>query len=409
MRIDKTLVATAALLASFCFSGPASALEHAQSHLVEAGTTLDDVIEKQMTTGGMVGVGAAIIVDRKIVWLKGYGFADRELAIAFTPDTVMNIGSISKTITGAALMHAVQEGKLSLDANINTYLPFKVINPHHPDDPITLRQLATHTSGITDRPSIYQGTYYFSGAAPEALGVSLKSYFRPNGKYYSDDNFLKTRPGTHREYSNIGAGLAGYVVELAVGERLSAYTRRHIFAPLAMGNSAWFLSEIPPAKHAQLYVAQGLSIPIALYELTTYPDGGVRTSVSDLARFFAALLNEGEYQGARILEKQWAREMLRFQYTDANKPANVNIRGEDSVNSGIFWATKFDVTRIGHNGSDPGVRTMMLANPDKEIGVILFSNTSMHDEESGAYFKIFDAVWAHAEKLKREGVPAAGE
>lgn len=408
MRVVKMHVVTVAILIAF-ISGHAAAGEKAKAPSPDVSAAIDAIVEQRIKDGGMVGVGAAIIVDKKVVWMKGYGFADKEHGIAFTPDTIMNIGSISKTFTGVALMRAAQEGKVSLDENINSYLPFKIINPHHPNEPITLRQLATHTSGITDRPEIYENTYYFGGDAPESLATFLQSYFARNGKYYSEDNFLKTKPGTHREYSNIGAGLAGYIVELAVGEKLNTYTKRHIFAPLQMSNSGWFLSEIPPMKHARLYVAQGLRIPIPLYEGTTYPDGGVRTSVSDLARFFAALLNGGEYEEGRILERRSAQEMLRFQYTSTNKPDNVNLQGEDSVNSGIFWATKYDTTKIGHNGSDPGVRTIMLADPNQEVGVVLFTNTSMHEEESEPYYDIFDALWAQAVKLKTQGGQTASQ
>ena len=165
---------------------------------------IDRFIEQRMSETGIAGLGAAIIVHKKVVWMKGYGFADMARAVPFTPDTVMNIGSISKTFTGAALMHAVQEGKLSLDEDINTYLPFKVVNPHDPNGRITLRHLATHTSGITDRWAIYAGTYHY-GDAPEPLDEFLKSYFIPGEAGYSKDNFLNVKPGTHREYSNIGA------------------------------------------------------------------------------------------------------------------------------------------------------------------------------------------------------------
>ena len=99
-----------------------------------------------MQEARIVGLGAAIIVNRKLVWSRGYGFADRERAVPFTQDTIMNVASISKTIIGAALMRTVQDGKLSLDEDINKYLPFKVANPSFPNEPITLRQLATHTS-----------------------------------------------------------------------------------------------------------------------------------------------------------------------------------------------------------------------------------------------------------------------
>lgn len=404
------VIAAVAVIATLLPSGQVVAAAQTQPPAVDASATLDAFVEEQMTEASMVGVGAAIIVNKKVVRVKGYGFADKERTVPFTPDTMMNIGSISKTFTGVALMHAVQNGKLSLDENINTYLPFKVANPHFPDDPITLRQLAIHTSGITDRWSIYERTYHYGGDSPEPLGAFLKSYFVPDGKYYSKDNFLDARPGAQREYSNIAAGLAGYIVEIAVGEPLNSYTKKHIFEPLKMQNTGWFLSEIDPASHAKLYVAQGgAAIPIQHYGLTTYPDGGVRTSVADLSKFFITLLNDGEYEGVQILEKESAEEMLRFQYTPSSKPENVNLTGEDSVNSGIFWSTKSDVTRIGHNGSDPGLRTMMLSDIAKEVGVVLFTNTSLCDEEMRRYGAIFSALWKHAVALK-SGVPeAAGE
>lgn len=400
--MDRTILTNLAPFVCILLLAPATAANQAPAPPATATVSqIDRFIEQRMSETGIAGLGAAIILDKKIAWMKGYGFADRARAVPFTPDTVMNIGSISKTVTGAALMHAVQEGKLSLDEDINAYLPFRVVNPHDPNGRITLRHLATHTSGITDRPSVYESTYHY-GDAPEPLDEFLKSYFIPGKAGYSKDNFLNVKPGTHREYSNIGADLAGYIVELAVGEKLNTYTRRHFFAPLRMDSTGWFLSEIAPGKHARLYVAQnGHTIPIPLYELTTYPDGGVRTSVSDLSRFFIALLNDGEYQGTRILEKKSAQEMLRFQYTESNKPDNVKLSNEDSVNSGIFWGTRFDVTRIGHNGSDPGVRTAMLADLAREIGVVTFVNTSLSGEDTRHFFAIYLELWKHAEALKK--------
>lgn len=391
--------------AALCLLGVATGSAGAArpSSAMKVDGALDSLVEQSMREAGIVGVGAAIIVDRQLVWSKGYGFADKASARPFTPDTMMNIGSISKTFTGVAMMRAVDDGLLSLDADISTYLPFALRNPHRPDAPITLRHLATHTSGITDRPAVYGGSLHFGGDSPETLGAFLADYFKPGGKHYSADNFLAVAPGSHREYSNIGASLAGYIVEIAVGERLDAYTRRQIFEPLAMQNSGWFLSAIDPAKHTTLYASQGgPSMPMPLYGLTTYPDGGVRTSVADLARFFIALLNDGEYAGARILSTASAAEMLRFQYTDAKKPENVRVRGEDSVNSGLFWATKYDTTRIGHNGSDPGIRTMMLADPSRRIGVILFSNTSLCGEGEGKLAAIFEALWTQASAWQGE-------
>lgn len=397
------MILTIATVSIFMLTEKTAAQEQEQPVTAGADHTMDEFIEQQMDEAGIMGLGAAIIVDKRVVWMKGYGFADKERAVPFTPETIMSIASISKTFTGVAMMHAVEGGKLSLDEDINTYLPFRVVNPYYPNEKITLRQLATHTSSISDRWSVYEDMYHYDGDAPEPLGEFLKSYFAPDGMLYSKDNFLDVKAGTHREYSNIAAGLAGYIVELAVGEKLSTYTKRHIFAPLKMDDTGWFLSEIERNRHSKLYVAQyGLTIPIPLYEGTTYPDGGVRTSVSDLSKFFIALLNDGEYKGTRILKKKSAEEMLRFQYTESNKPDNVNLKNEDSVNSGIFWATKFDATRIGHNGTDPGVRTWMLSDLAKEVGVVLFANTSLSGEERRYDIALFLELWKHAEALKNE-------
>jgi len=380
-------------------SGQARAGGQAQPAPASLQGAVDRSIERRMQAAGIVGLGAAIIVDRKLVWARGYGFADRERAVPFTRDTIMNVGSISKTVTGAALMRAVQDGKLSLDADVNRYLPFKVANPSFPGEPITLRQLATHTSSITDRGPAYAAAYHFGRDSPQSLGGFLRDYFAPDGKDYSKENFLAARPGTHREYSNIGAALAAYVVERAVGEPFNAYTKRIIFAPLKMASTGWLMSEVDLARHSSLYVAQGLVVPIQPYGLATYPDGGLRTSVEELSRFFIALLDGGVHGGARILDEASVAELLRFQYGPANRPDNVKLSGEGAVNSGIFWATKDSLTRIGHNGADPGLVTMMLSDVDKRVGVILFVNTAVRQEDGAVYGAIFEDLWKLGEAL----------
>jgi len=367
--------------------------------LNKAKSTIDSFIEKKMNEAGIVGVGASIIIDKKVAWANAYGYADRQTKIPFTTSTIMNIASISKTFTGVCIMKAVEEGKVSLDEDINHYLPFKIINPNFPDEKITLRHLATHTSGLTDRYPFYtDSTYYYGGRKPEPLGDFLKNYFVPGGKHYSKDNFLNAKPGTNRDYSNIGAGLAGYIIELRTGQKLNDYARKNIFKPLKMQNSGWALNEINSKKHSKLYEKKGDSIvQIQLYEGVTYPDGGVRTSVQELSRFFISLLNDGKYQKTRILKKETVDEMLRFEYTDTNKPVNVNI---SKINQGIFWSTKLGATRIGHNGSDPGVRTFMLSDLNKEIAVIVFFNTSLTEEDEGKFFDIYEELYKYGKELK---------
>lgn len=396
MRHGKLFALTVAVV-GLCFGTPALAAEPA----APAAQDLDAYVAAQMEEAGIAGMGAAILVDRKVVWTKGYGFADVARQVPFTPDTVMNVGSISKTVTGVALMRALQEDKLSLDVDVNRYLPFKVVNPHRPGEVITLRQLATHTSSISDRWEVYSRTYHYGGEPTESLGEFLQAYFVPGGAHYAPQNYLDVKPGTHREYSNIGAGLAGYVVERVTGQSLSDYTRKKIFEPLGMRHTGWTLAEVGRERHSTLYVSQnGMTIPIQLYGLTTYPDGAVRTSVADLSRLFAALLDEGAYEGVRILDAPVAKEMLRFHHSEANKPDNVDLKEK---NVGIFWQSKYNVTRMGHGGSDPGISTDMLSSLSRDVGVVVFSNTSLSGEQTKHYGNIFNAIWQRAEELKAAG------
>lgn len=367
--------------------------------IIKTETSIDTFIENKMLETEIVGIGASIIIDKKVVWSNGYGFADRENRILFTPSTIMNVASIAKTFTGVCIMKAVEEGKVSLDEDINNYLPFKVLNPNYPNDIITLRHLATHTSGLKDRNPFYgDSTYYYGGRKPEQLGKFLKDYFVQGGKHYSKDNFLNAKPGTSRDYSNIGAGLAGYIIEVRTRKTLNAYAKKHIFKPLKMQNSGWALNEIDITKHTKLYEKKGDSIvPIELYEMITYPDGGIRTSVNELSKFFICLLNDGKYKKTRILKPETVKEMLRFQHTETSKPENVNI---NKLNQGIFWATKLGATRIGHNGSDQGVRTFMLSDLNKEFAVIVFFNTKLDEKNEGIYFDIYEELYKYAMDLK---------
>lgn len=390
----------ASALVSLAIAAPLSAQSATTPTTTPAPTpaSLDSLIAKSMDDAGVMGFSAAVIVDKRVVWMKGYGFMDWQRTRPFTPNTTAKVASVAKPFVGVAMMRAVKEGKLSLDTDINQYLPFKVVNPYRPDATITLRHLATHTSGITDRSEIYRATYTYDGDSKEPLLNFLTAYFTPGGKYYAKTNFLEAKPGELRAYSNIAAALAGLIVERAFKLPLNVYTKQHIFTPLGMSHTGWFLREIDRRNHSGVFVSQsGATVPIAMYGSTTYPDGALRTSVSDLSKFFIAMLNDGAYEGGRILDAASAAEMRRFQLTDANRPTNFPAA---DGNTGLFWRTKYNGTRVGHGGNDPGVEVEMLSDVAGTIGVIYISNTSLSGTDRRATGAIFDALWKYAEQLR---------
>ena len=233
------------------------------------------------------------------------------------PDrTVQNIGSISKTIVATAMMQLWEKGKFQLDDDVNERLPFALRSPAHPGTPITYRLLLTHRSGIAD--SLAYRSSYACGDPSVPLDAWLRAYL--NRAAATTTRKPTSIPGSRAQkshYSNVGFGLLGYLVERVSGEPFPQYTRKKIFEPLGMKRTGWLLSEVDVAAHAVPYVpaadgdppdeeleayrkfgllngeasttrSSGDHRPLCLYSFPNYPDGSLRTSVNQLARFLLA-------------------------------------------------------------------------------------------------------------------------
>jgi CubicO group peptidase (beta-lactamase class C family) len=354
---------------------------------------LDRFIETELQTQHIPGLAACIVKSGRVVWSKGYGWANIEKRVAMSPDdTVQNIGSISKTVVATAVMQLWEKGKFQLDDDVNEFLPFAVRNPFHPDTPLTFRLLLTHRSSIADSPAY--GASYACGDPSIPLEKWLQSYFIPGGRYYDKKpNFHPWKPGAKNSYSNIGFGLLGYLVERTSGESLPDYTKKHIFEPLGMKKTGWFLSGIDAGRHAVPYVPASNSTtseelkayekfgilggeaepdpvsgdyrPLCLYSFPNYSDGALRTSVNQLARLLLAYVNNGSYGGAKLLAADSVRLMLTPQ-------------AATTPHQGLCWATtqKNGQRHWGHNGSDPGIRTNMSFRISDGVGAIVFVNRS---------------------------------
>ena len=127
-----------------------------------------DLVKLYPTTK-LPGIAVAMVNADQVLFQQGLGHADIATNRPFEPTTILNIGSISKTFIGVALMQLADEGKLNLDSDINKYLPFPVRNPRFPDTPITIRHLATHTSGIADTKNYGDKCYVLVDPMPADL------------------------------------------------------------------------------------------------------------------------------------------------------------------------------------------------------------------------------------------------
>jgi CubicO group peptidase (beta-lactamase class C family) len=291
-----------------------------------------------------------------------------------------------------ALLQLWERGLFDLDADVDAFLPFAVRNPRYPDASITFRQTLTHQSSLADGPAYLAS--YACGDPALPLGAWLESYLSPAGASYApDDNFHPFEPGSRFAYSNIGFGLAGYLVETIGGRPFHHYCRDNIFAPLAMPHTAYHLADLDLTQHALPYTtgdsdflqalrpegSQPSSLddpyPLCLYSFPNLPDGLVRTSVHQLARFLSCILNGGTLDGAQLLQTATVERLLT---AELRNPFGAGTR------LGLGWmALPFRGAHVwGHSGGDPGVSTQMWFSPETNVGAIVFANAEVRLEDS---------------------------
>jgi CubicO group peptidase (beta-lactamase class C family) len=270
-----------------------------QSEKLNTASRLDSSLIAIMSTNHIPGLAACIVKKDSIVWQGYYGYADISMSRPVTDSTIFYLASISKTITATALMQLYEQGKFQLDDSINAYLPFQVRNPMFLGTPITFQMLLTHTSSIQDN---WNAMPWQFGDYPMSLGTYLQKYLTPGGEYYYPSlNFYTYAPGTTWNYSNIGAALAGYLVEVISGVPFDKYCRDSIFTPLGMSHTAWFLRDLDTTLIARRYTYSGTYIDDGLSGCAYYPCGQLMTTAASLARFLIANINGGELNGSRIL------------------------------------------------------------------------------------------------------------
>jgi CubicO group peptidase (beta-lactamase class C family) len=280
-------------------------------------------------------------------------------------------------------MKAIEQGHFTLETNINDILPFKVINPFFPGKPIQVKHLATHTSGIADRESAYKQTYVYEKIPDTDLSAFLFEYLGNTGKLYDKENFVDSEPGATYRYTNIGAALAAYLIEVKTGESFAVYTRKEIFNPLQMNDTHWLYDDTKADKYAKLYNVNKQAYPP--YALITYSDGGMRTSSGDLAKYMMEML-KGYSNNSNLLTTQSFTTMFSPQFNEGNMPKNMPA---NEPNRGVFWAFSRS-GRIAHSGGDPGVSAFVSFDPKSQVGRLILINTEI--EESKKMTEHFSAI-----------------
>jgi CubicO group peptidase (beta-lactamase class C family) len=324
---------------------------------------LDEELGREMEKHHIAGAAVSVVKDGELFFAKGYGSADLERGIPVDPEqTIFRIGSVGKLFTWTAVMQLVEQGKLDLDEDINTYLDFRI--PDTYPQPITLKHLMTHTSGFENR-------------LRESV-VSDADDLVPTREWLISNMPARVRPpGDIASYSNYNAMLAGYIVARVSGEPYDQYIQEHILDPLGMVHST-AQSPIPPDLRAHASVGYTYedgdfqAFPDYTAQPAVLPSGAHQASVTDMARFMIAHLQDGRYSdanitGARILNKSTMQQMHSTVYTP-----DPRILG---TAYGFFDFSDNGQRTLGHSGYIPPMYSLLLLLPDQNLGVFVAYNS----------------------------------
>ncbi len=420
--------AVRALLGAVLLSG----MGHAAAGKLDA--ELADIVND--TQRPLSGLSVLAVRDGEVVYQQQFGF--RRLGAPVTPQTMFRIASISKMMTTFGLMKLVEQGKLSLDADVGGYLGFTLRNPHYPSRAITLRHLLSHTSTLRDDA----GYSWPSGTA-------LRDVLVPEGKMWARDG----EPGQYFTYANLNWAVIGTIMERVTGERFDRLMKRLLLAPMGLhgGYNPSEFSAQEVDDTATLYrrrtrdteiwdskgpwIAQvddfGVAAPMHPPGIEKYvvganatpfsPTGGLRMSAPDLGKVMLMLINHGRYEGRQILKPESLATMFSEQWR-FNGSNGDTLKG--LYHSWGLGAQRFADVRgnmggmpkdgrfnaVGHLGEAYGLIATFAVDLKKKQGIVSLIGGFGSDPEADpghnsahtrSEEKILDAIYQRA-ILKRE-------
>lgn len=304
-----------------------------------------DVIDKLMTTLHERGQfnGAILVAEHgDVLYRKGFGKADISTETAFAPDTMSDIGSVTKQFTAMAIMMLAERRRISYDDLVSKYIPEFSGAPHL--GTITVRQLLTHTSGIPD----------YGDLGIDDFGLNQTSLIAALLKRDADIS----KPGMKYRYSNVGYALLAIIVQNVSGQRFSRFLTQEIFLPCGMTNT--FVYDGWLAKRSGMAVGYDTFGQVDNGGPTSKPgDGGIYSTVDDLFRWDQALNTE--------------KLVTRSTLAEAFTPARVE-KGESTY--GFGWNVGSDGTNryVWHTGSHAGFRAFIERRLDRQRTVIMLTN-----------------------------------
>lgn len=350
---------------SFTTTGP--------SDPAEVSAFLDTVMPATLAKYNVPGATVAVVKDGRLVVAKGYGYSNLSGRIPVDANTTsFRIGSVTKLFTWTAVMQLVDEGKIDLDTDVNTYLVDMKIPDTYPGQPVTMRNLMTHTAGFED------AALHVDGPDPNNL-ISFRQYCKEN---------IPARvspPGKVTSYSNYGTTLAAIIVEDVSGMPYEEYLQTRILTPLGMNRTS-IQQDLPPDLALSLsrgYMFTGKENTDAIPDdvLTISPAGAISAPAPDMAKFMIAHLQNGTYNNASILSERAAGLMHARAF--ANDP---RVPG---MCLGFYEQNYNGLRTIGHDGDTTEFHSRLTLIPEKQTGFFVSYNGAGGDPARDEFYEEF--------------------
>lgn len=338
-----------AFFAGFVLAGVLASASHVN------GDSVDDAVAIQMKQRHIPGLVLAVLQDGRIVREQGYGYSDKEQRTAVTPATLFMAGSVSKPIAALGALHLVEQGKLSLDENVNEKLRSWQVpgNTFTEEHPVTLRLILCHSAGLTVHG-------FVPGYAAGSPLPSLVQLLDGQPPAHSKPVRVDQTPGTKWQYSGGGYLVMQQLMMDVTGQHFADYMQEAVFKPLGMTAST-FVQPLPKewaSRAATGYSGQppravdgGWDVQPALAA------GGLWTTAGDLGRFYLGVQRALAGTSKPVISQALARQMVSVH----------------SGNSGLGFMVGGTPLRFGHNGGESGFRAVTVAFPTGE-GVVILMN-----------------------------------
>ncbi|MBQ9662687.1 MAG: serine hydrolase [Oscillospiraceae bacterium] len=321
-------------------------------------------VEKLMKDYNVAGMSIAVVKDGKVITAEGFGLRDVESGLPMTENTVLPIGSTTKSFTALALSMLVDEGKLSWDEPVKTYIPWLKLSDPYLTEHVTTRDLLCHRTGIPR----YDMQTAFGTMDDWQRQIQSFQYLQTNQSFR-----------TKLQYSNQMVALAGHLIDVLTDSTYEQFIKERIFKPLGMSHSDFEVDSLRSYEDyskGYVFTGEGYMEPPYLHLGAFNPAGGIVSNALDMAAYMLFQLGDGTWNGQRLVSEENLKEMHTHQMIGS--PYFWEFEEVSCAEYGFGWMTDIyrGIKMLSHGGNTNGFSSQLAIVPAQQFGIVALSNAT---------------------------------